>query len=614
MAAKDILRRVRLIFDKKSGQQVESEAKRSLSGVEKGMATLKKAALALGATLAAAFAVRKVINFGKEVVRVAKESEEIWNRLGYAVEHVGVSFADARPEIEAFARAMQDATTVGDEDFAAILTELITTSGDYAASLNAVGLVADLAAAKQMDLTQAAQVVGRAMVGETGTFKRFGIIIQENETGMEALRRSFSGFAENEAKTLGGRLKQLANEWGDFKQALGEALITAGGGTTMLETLAGSLKVLSQWVTENRDIFKGFGDVLNALGNPLLRLLEAYAGLTKGILLAAEAQERFLAGMRTLDGLFFGIRVGPRAEGVEERLKALRAYSEGLDELIAKMKDEDRRRAAGIFLPPDRSTLSGIGTPAPSGQPEGEGDLRPLVDSRGLTFERPDITGAQMEAMRAVLPLLESQARSVELQRQGWENLNSEQEISARNAEKLAQSVEKVGEAAMLSQIEMIALNSAADLGGTLMAAVFGSDLGKLAAMKAEQNAIMAAEQLAMAAAVAWIPGFQGEAAGHLQAAAMFGSVAAAWSALAGVTGGFSGGGGGGGGRGGPRDVGGAASERTEPPGPEVHIYMEGDFDALNPRVQRVVAGAVKLSGETYGPNARVTLHRRGRR
>jgi len=168
-----------------------------------------------------------------------------------------------------------------------------------------------------------------------------------------------------------------------------------------------------------------------------------------------------------------------------------------------------------------------------------------------------------------------------------------------------------VGEAALTSMAEVIALNAAADLGGGLVAALFGSDLGKLAAQKAEQNAIMAAEQLAMAAAVAWIPGFQGEAAGHVQAAAMFGAVAAAWGALAGATGGFSGGGGG---SGSPRDTGGAASERTQPPGDEVHIYFVGPgFSAVNPEVQKVVYGAAQEAAANFGPNAKIKYHRRPR-
>jgi hypothetical protein len=104
-------------------------------------------------------------------------------------------------------------------------------------------------------------------------------------------------------------------------------------------------------------------------------------------------------------------------------------------------------------------------------------------------------------------------------------------------------------------------------------------------------------------------------AGAHFAAAGKYTAIAAAWSALAGATGGFAGGGGGvGGGAGSPRDTGGAASERAEVPGAEVHIHFVGPgFNALNPEVQRVVMGSIQEATELYGPNTNVKIHRRPR-
>jgi hypothetical protein len=93
---------------------------------------------------------------------------------------------------------------------------------------------------------------------------------------------------------------------------------------------------------------------------------------------------------------------------------------------------------------------------------------------------------------------------------------------------------------------------------------------------------------------------------GHLGAAAK-------WGAVAGVAGAVGGGGRAGGGG----SLSGAVPSmtqagRTEPAGPEVHIYFDGPgFDAVNPTVQRVLAGAAQIYGERYGPNAKVQTHRR---
>ena len=52
---------------------------------------------------------------------------------------------------------------------------------------------------------------------------------------MEVLRETFRGFAESEAESVEGKLKQLNNEWSDFKQAVGEAIIAGAEGESMLD-------------------------------------------------------------------------------------------------------------------------------------------------------------------------------------------------------------------------------------------------------------------------------------------------------------------------------------------------------------------------------------------
>ena len=250
--ANPIRKLVQLVLDKRAATKMEGQAKKSLGVVNQGFARLKKAALQLGATLAVAFGVRAIIRFGKESVRVAAEAEEIWNRLATAVNNTGESFADLRPEIEAFAGAMQDATTIGDEEFADILATLVTISGDYGKSIESVGIVANIAATGLQGVKEASQLVGRALVGETGTFSRLGIVIREGETAMEALRRQFAGFAEEQAKTFAGRMGQLTDRLDDLKQAIGDVLILSAGGTSILEQLNLQVKTLTEQINANR--------------------------------------------------------------------------------------------------------------------------------------------------------------------------------------------------------------------------------------------------------------------------------------------------------------------------------------------------------------------------
>lgn len=270
-----IRRLIQLVLDRAAAQRAAQETQRALDKgtdpkkpkqnlgvIGRAMDGIKGAALRLGGVLAAAFGVRAIVRFGKESIRIAAESEAIWNRLAGQLDAVGVNFSDVEAEVRKTARALQDTTRVGDEDFAAVLTELVGISGDYGASLREVRTVADLAAAKQIDLRTAAQLVGRVMVGETGTLSRYGIIVEEGADAMEVLRSRFKGMADNEGKTLEGTLARLTNEWTDMKQAIGEAMIAAGGGTSVLETVIGTVKGLTIWITENRVEIANWGTLL----------------------------------------------------------------------------------------------------------------------------------------------------------------------------------------------------------------------------------------------------------------------------------------------------------------------------------------------------------------
>ena len=206
-----------------------------------------------------------IAQFGQESVRIFTEAQGIWSRLGGAVENAGVSFATVRGEIDAAARAMQDATAVGDEDFARALTRLVTLTGDYSGSLKRMQLVAGVAVGAQIGVAQAADVVGRALTGQTRVLRQLGITTDDASEGLRQLQERFRGAAEREGQTLQGQLKRLNNEWGDFKEAVGAAMVEAGGGASVMETLIGGLRGLNRWVTNNQETIQYWGQ-LGCLG------------------------------------------------------------------------------------------------------------------------------------------------------------------------------------------------------------------------------------------------------------------------------------------------------------------------------------------------------------
>jgi hypothetical protein len=180
--------------------------------------------------------------------------------------------------------------------------------------------------------------------------------------------------------------------------------------------------------------------------------------------------------------------------------------------------------------------------------------------------------------------------------------------LDARMAS-LASRLSEVQEGLRRTAEEARITGAVAEAVGDVVGAAFGSGIGELAKAKARQNAILAAEHLAHAAAAAL--GFVTAplAGGHLAAAGKYAAVSAAWAAFGGAVGG---GGGGSVPASGGRDVGGRASETSQVAGEEIHIHFVGPgFDITNPEVQQITYGAVEEYKRRAGPNAKVYTHRR---
>jgi len=221
----------------------------------------------------------------------------------------------------------------------------------------------------------------------------------------------------------------------------------------------------------------------------------------------------------------------------------------------------------------------------------------------------------QYPAVMIHLAQAERQAKEqAERMTEAWDRLNSTMEVSPKNARALAESAADL-ESAWVEALQAIEAEAQAmelSIASLVQAFAAGgfAGLARLAKAKVVENLAWAAENFAKA--MGWIalgnvPSAgvaKAAAVGHLKAAGMWGGAAVAM------------GGAGGGGSGGSLRTSSVPSMTqagaATPPGPEVHIYFDGPgFDAVNPHVQRVIAGAVQNYGERYGPNAKVTTHRR---
>ncbi len=222
-----------------------------VSGYAAGLATFGAAQRALGG----------VVSFLKSSVGEYARSELAAKRLTAAL----VAQSTATPAVIAGYRNLQrefQRTTVYEDDLIAEMQTLLVEVGDVAPAdmEKALRAATNLASGLGIDLRSAVMMLGKAYEGNTGALKKAGVVVDEHAVkarGMvavlDAVNDRFAGQAAAELDTYSGRIKQLANEYGGLKEAIGGAI------TAEMTQRSGSLTWLRGWMDEMTRDFERLG-------------------------------------------------------------------------------------------------------------------------------------------------------------------------------------------------------------------------------------------------------------------------------------------------------------------------------------------------------------------
>jgi hypothetical protein len=250
MADNIIKRIIQLVLDKDSAKQTQADAEAVAKGVESAW---KRMAEKVAEYLTVAFAIDKIMGLGKAAVEQAAASQAAWNQLKGTVDATGVSFSSLELDIRSTGAAFQDATVHDTTQFVDALTTVVAITGDARASLNNMGLVANVAAEFfKGDLAPAADLVAKVMNGNVMQLQRMGIHATNAQSALEILAQRSMGAASRETQTWNGQLEQMHNQWNDILLDLGNAIISSGGATDGFSVMRAALQTLSHWVEENK--------------------------------------------------------------------------------------------------------------------------------------------------------------------------------------------------------------------------------------------------------------------------------------------------------------------------------------------------------------------------
>lgn len=217
-----------------------NKAKRGLFGLQQSASGVAKK---IAGFFAGAYLFASLIRGAKASVKAFLVQEDAVKSLRAALA-LGGSDADAlSSKYENLASSLQKLSRFGDEEILktiALGRNMGILEKDLErASVAAVGLAAKFG----VDLRTSMQLVAKAAAGDTGTLKRYGIVLTENATATEKynelLRLGAEGMAVSaaETETAQGQINQLRKSFGDLSEKIGEAVLAGTPLLSVMETM-----------------------------------------------------------------------------------------------------------------------------------------------------------------------------------------------------------------------------------------------------------------------------------------------------------------------------------------------------------------------------------------
>lgn len=600
-------------------------------GVEGATAGSKIGAafLKAGGAIAAFLTIDRAVRFLRQSISAFLESEQTVARLDSALGTLGLSYRQVSGEVESYLDTLQKTTRFSDEDGREALSRLITITGDYQTALRLLDLTANIAEKRQTTMAEAAQTAGDASRGLTKGMKDLGIAAGETGDIVAKLERNLGDIAR-ETDANSRTIAMANNLWGEFQEKLGGAILGSNGMKDSSTGLIGALVDLNEWVEKNSASITKLTDQVFGLGRTMIRLAGIFVKLTTapGRVELGRELARWVRGDADGADQDAEAAIGKYWAGMFARAKTLGKRTRELTkEEIEEQKRLEKARADELERTETElailriQTEQGVTEAQAREQAQRDRLLSGHAARQKATIEEviaawKRLEEAQTAARLGAVDITPRVARTGQVSQteaslaigplaipEGGAPFAPDQKPIAK------QFVDPWFEAMHLLREEVEGQGSLFAELGQAWAEGGLAGLAKLAAGKVKENIARAIEEAAKAFGSLAL-GNPGGAALHAKAAAGHTAGAAAWKVLGGALGG---GGSGAGTAGGVATGAGPVSQRPDriqPQKPEVHIYLNGPgFDATNPKVQRVVFGAMQNARERYG-DAIVTLHR----
>ena len=170
----------------------------------------------------------------KKLISLAGQQEEAEYRLAAAMKQKGVYTEQAIRHNLDYAASLQQRSRYGDEEIM-VVQEMLMYFGIEGRMLDRLtASTLDLAAAKRMQLSAAADLVAKSVGSSTNALTRYGIQVEgavgsteRMQMAVDNISKIFGGSAQAAANTYAGKVDQLKNEFFDLGETIGKVALPA---------------------------------------------------------------------------------------------------------------------------------------------------------------------------------------------------------------------------------------------------------------------------------------------------------------------------------------------------------------------------------------------------
>jgi hypothetical protein len=310
---------------------------------------------AQAAYAALASAGRAALGFVSDSIDEYAQAEKAQRQLTAALTAQGTALPSVIAQYRELGAAFQR-TTVYSDDLIAEMQALLVQVGDAMPSEmdEALKAATNLASGLGIDLRTATLAVGKAMAGEAGSLKRYGIAIDEAKLSAEGaaaifgeINKQFGGQAQAQAESYAGRIEQAANAWSDYKESIGQAILSSPIVIRFLSDATENLEKLNDANGEATESQTGFTAALQGSLNPIDQIIMYLERQAEATNVLADATRR----AANLPSPFAQADAGRALPAVTEGLKLFNAEVTENEERLKRQKtaQDEATKAAEAY-------------------------------------------------------------------------------------------------------------------------------------------------------------------------------------------------------------------------------------------------------------------------